>query len=50
MAEVLKEFPELTIEIDGKSESIMNRTLLVENTSNMLVAAPEASLYTGITI
>lgn len=50
MAEVLKEFPELTIEVNGKQESIMNRTLLVANTSNMPVAAREASIYTGITI
>lgn len=50
MAEVLKDFPELTINVDGKDESIMNRTLLVANTSNMPVAAREASIYTGITI
>ena len=50
MAEVLKEFPELTINVDGKEASIMNRTLLVANTSNMPVAAREASIYTGITI
>lgn len=50
MAEVLKDFPELTITVDGKQESIMNRTLLVANTSNMPVAAREASIYTGITI
>lgn len=50
MAEVLKDFPELTIKVDGKEESIMNRTLLVANTSNMPVAAREASIYTGITI
>lgn len=50
MAEVLKDFPELTIKVDGKDESIMNRTLLVANTSNMPVAAREASIYTGITI
>mmetsp|Transcript_30389 Transcript_30389/g.116488 ORF Transcript_30389/g.116488 Transcript_30389/m.116488 type:complete len:277 (-) Transcript_30389:527-1357(-) len=50
MAEVLKDFPELTINVKGKEESIMNRTLLVANTSNMPVAAREASIYTGITI
>ncbi|KAJ5068921.1 intein-containing v-type proton atpase catalytic subunit a precursor [Anaeramoeba ignava] len=50
MAEVLMEFPQLTIEIDGKLESIMKRTTLVANTSNMPVAAREASIYTGITL
>jgi len=50
MAEVLSEFPELTIPIEGKQESIMNRTCLVANTSNMPVAAREASIYTGITL
>lgn len=50
MAEVLKDFPELTIKVDDKDVSIMNRTLLVANTSNMPVAAREASIYTGITI
>mmetsp|Transcript_6832 Transcript_6832/g.16524 ORF Transcript_6832/g.16524 Transcript_6832/m.16524 type:complete len:607 (+) Transcript_6832:111-1931(+) len=50
MAEVLKDFPELTITVAGREESIMNRTLLVANTSNMPVAAREASIYTGITI
>lgn len=50
MAEVLKEFPELYTEIDGRKEPIMKRTTLVANTSNMPVAAREASIYTGITI
>jgi V-type H+-transporting ATPase subunit A len=50
MAEVLKEFPELSIEINGVKESIMKRTTLVANTSNMPVAAREASIYTGITL
>merc|ERR1719504_65721 len=50
MAEVLKDFPELTMEVNGKVESIMKRTTLVANTSNMPVAAREASIYTGITI
>jgi V-type H+-transporting ATPase subunit A len=50
MAEVLKDFPELTMEVNGKQESIMKRTTLVANTSNMPVAAREASIYTGITL
>ncbi|KAH9389654.1 V-type proton ATPase catalytic subunit A [Tyrophagus putrescentiae] len=50
MAEVLRDFPELTVEVDGKTESIMKRTTLVANTSNMPVAAREASIYTGITL
>ena len=39
---------QLTIELDGKVESIMKRTSLVANTSNMPVAAREASIYTGM--
>lgn len=50
MAEVLRDFPELTTEVDGVAESIMKRTSLVANTSNMPVAAREASIYTGITL
>ncbi|CAK4016835.1 probable vacuolar ATP synthase catalytic subunit A [Lecanosticta acicola] len=50
MAEVLMDFPELTIEFDGRQEPIMKRTCLIANTSNMPVAAREASIYTGITI
>jgi V-type H+-transporting ATPase subunit A len=50
MAEVLMEFPELTMTVNGKEESIMKRTALVANTSNMPVAAREASIYTGITL
>lgn len=50
MAEVLMDFPALKIEVNGKSESIMKRTTLVANTSNMPVAAREASIYTGITL
>jgi V-type H+-transporting ATPase subunit A len=51
MAEVLEEFPELTTkDADGKEQSIMLRTCLVANTSNMPVAAREASIYTGITL
>lgn len=48
MTDVLNEFPEL---IDPKTgESLMERTVLIANTSNMPVAAREASIYTGITI
>ena len=47
MSEVLRDFPELTTEVDGVEESIMKRTALVANTSNMPVAAREASIYTG---
>ncbi|MCI4394131.1 hypothetical protein PGIGA_G00165360 [Pangasianodon gigas] len=50
MSEVLRDFPKLTMEVDGKVESIMKRTALVANTSNMPVAAREASIYTGITL
>lgn len=50
MSEVLRDFPELTVEIGGETESIMKRTALVANTSNMPVAAREASIYTGITL
>jgi V/A-type H+-transporting ATPase subunit A len=48
MTEVLLEFPELTDPYSG--ESLMLRTVLVANTSNMPVAAREASVYTGITL
>jgi len=48
MAEVLDEFPTLTVTINGIEESIMKRTTLVANTSNMPVAAREASIYTGM--
>ena len=48
--QVLCDFPELTIDIDGKEVGIMQRTTLVANTSNMPVAAREASIYTGITL
>ncbi len=48
MTDVLMEFPEL---VDPKSgEPLMKRTILIANTSNMPVAAREASVYTGITI
>jgi V/A-type H+/Na+-transporting ATPase subunit A len=48
MTEVLTEFPHLKDPKTGKS--LMNRTVLIANTSNMPVAAREASVYTGITI
>lgn len=45
------DFPQLTMTLpDGREESIMKRTTLVANTSNMPVAAREASIYTGITL
>ncbi len=48
MTEVLEEFPKL---IDPRTnQPLMNRTILIANTSNMPVAAREASIYTGITI
>lgn len=50
MAEVLMDFPTLTIRKNDQEESIMKRTTLVANTSNMPVAAREASIYTGITL
>lgn len=50
MAEVLSDFPELKTMIRGKEVDVMNRTALVANTSNMPVAAREASIYTGITL
>ncbi len=50
MAEVLMDFPTLTISNNGTEEPIMKRTVLVANTSNMPVAAREASIYTGITL
>jgi len=50
MAEVLDEFPELEIPFEGDMHCIMKRTCLVANTSNMPVAAREASIYTGITL
>lgn len=50
MAEVLDDFPKLKTFINGKYYDIMKRTCLVANTSNMPVAAREASIYTGITL
>ena len=48
MTDVLREFPELKDPRTG--ESLMKRTVLIANTSDMPVAAREASVYTGITI
>ncbi|MBR2296780.1 MAG: V-type ATP synthase subunit A [Clostridia bacterium] len=48
MTDVLNEFPEITDPRTG--ESLMKRTVLIANTSDMPVAAREASIYTGITI
>ncbi|MFH0993825.1 MAG: V-type ATP synthase subunit A [bacterium] len=48
MTDVLQEFPELHDPKTG--ETLMKRTVLIANTSNMPVAAREASIYTGITI
>ncbi len=48
MTEILTVFPSLTDAHTGKP--LMNRTVLIANTSNMPVAAREASIYTGITI
>merc|ERR1719498_2385345 len=45
------EFPDLMMTLpDGSEAAIMNRTCVVANTSNMPVAAREASIYTGITM
>lgn len=48
MAQVLEEFPELQDPHSGKS--LMERTILIANTSNMPVTARESSIYTGITM
>ncbi|KAL6839171.1 hypothetical protein ACP4OV_031062 [Aristida adscensionis] len=49
MAEVLMDFPQLTMTLpDGREESVMKRTTLVAKTSNMRVAAHEASIYIGL--
>lgn len=48
MTEVLTEFPELPDPRTGKP--LMDRTILIANTSNMPVAAREASIYTGVTL
>merc|ERR1719440_2759281 len=56
MAEVVKDFPDLMTAYKNpetgkmEEESIMSRTVVVANTSNMPVAAREASIYTGITL
>ncbi|KAH1240088.1 V-type proton ATPase catalytic subunit A [Glycine max] len=51
LSKVLMDFPQLTMTLpDGREESVMKRTTLVANTSNMPVAAREASIYTGITL
>jgi hypothetical protein len=48
IVQVLMDFPQLTMTLpDGREESVMKRTTLVANTSNMPVAAHEASIYTG---
>ncbi len=49
LADVLRQFPALTDRRAGGSP-LMERTVLIGNTSNMPVAAREASVYTGITI
>jgi V/A-type H+-transporting ATPase subunit A len=48
MTDVLREFPELEDPTTG--EPLVNRTILIANTSNMPVAARDASVYTGITL
>lgn len=48
MTEVLEDFPKLSDPKTG--QPLMNRTILIANTSNMPVAAREASIYTGITL
>ena len=48
MTQALQEFSELVDPRTGKS--LMDRTVLIANTSNMPVAAREASIYTGITL
>ena len=48
MTEVLREFPQLVDPRSGRS--LMERTILIANTSNMPVAAREVSIYTGITL
>ena len=48
MTDVLTEFPKLVDPISGRS--LMERTVLIANTSNMPVSAREASIYTGVTL
>ncbi|MFB6167083.1 MAG: V-type ATP synthase subunit A, partial [Candidatus Nanohaloarchaea archaeon] len=50
MTEVLDEFPELEDPWSEEDKKLMERTVLIANTSNMPVAAREASIYTGITM
>lgn len=50
MAEVLKEYPTLFTEVNGVKHNIMQRTILVANTSNIPVDAREALIYRGITL
>ncbi|MCJ7479322.1 MAG: V-type ATP synthase subunit A [Candidatus Nanohaloarchaeota archaeon QJJ-7] len=50
MTEVLDEFPELEDPWSEEGKKLMERTILIANTSNMPVAAREASIYTGITM
>jgi len=51
IAQLLLDFPELSIkDQQGTSKSITQKTCLVANTSNMPLAAREASIYTGVTI
>mmetsp|Transcript_16764 Transcript_16764/g.21364 ORF Transcript_16764/g.21364 Transcript_16764/m.21364 type:complete len:403 (-) Transcript_16764:3-1211(-) len=49
-AELLMDFPEILVEKNGNESGIMEQSILVANTSNMPVAAREASIYTGITL
>jgi V-type H+-transporting ATPase subunit A len=50
MTEVLEEFPTLKTMKNGKEVSIMKRTALVANNSNMPMAVREASIYNGISL
>lgn len=50
MAELLTNFPYMNVHINGKNFDIMERTIIIANTSDMPVAAREASIFTGITI
>lgn len=44
------DYTQLTIDFEGRKEPIMKRTCLIANTSNMPVAAREASIYTGYVV
>ena len=50
MAEVLMDCPKLSATINGRKESVVKRTCLIANPSNMPFAAREASVYNGITV